>query len=121
MIKLPKAFKEKWLKALRSGEYEQGHGYLRTSANHFCCLGVAGDLHNNETWQIPDNEYAVYRTAGGGVEMLVRGDVPDNVYDALNQFYPDHGVATTITARLASMNDTRRSFAEIADWIEEHL
>lgn len=34
----------KWIPALRSGEYEQGTGTLRTVENQFCCLGVACDL-----------------------------------------------------------------------------
>lgn len=51
--KLPKEFTEKWLKALRSGEYEQGEGMLKDNIpseidTHetycYCCLGVAGDL-----------------------------------------------------------------------------
>lgn len=33
----------KWLDALRSGEYKQGRGTLR-SDNNFCCLGVACDI-----------------------------------------------------------------------------
>lgn len=31
-----------WLDALRSGEYSQGAGYLK-SAGGFCCIGVASD------------------------------------------------------------------------------
>ena len=35
--------KAEWLTALRSGEYEQGTGYLNRDGK-FCCLGVATDL-----------------------------------------------------------------------------
>lgn len=31
--------KRKWVKALRSGEYRQDHGFLVTD-NGLCCLGV---------------------------------------------------------------------------------
>lgn len=40
--------KEKWLNALKSGEYEKRTGYLRKD-NQFCCLGVLCDLYNKET------------------------------------------------------------------------
>ena len=33
-----------WVAALRSGEYKQGTGVLRSEANEFCCLGVLCDL-----------------------------------------------------------------------------
>ena len=38
--KLPKEFKEKWLSALRSGEYTQAREALWVG-NGYCCLGVA--------------------------------------------------------------------------------
>ena len=43
-----KEIKEDWIKALRSGDYEQGEEYLRSGENHFCCLGVLCDLFLNE-------------------------------------------------------------------------
>lgn len=39
--------KEKWVKALRSGQYEQGQHYLK-SGDKFCCLGVLCDLAAKE-------------------------------------------------------------------------
>lgn len=33
-----------WVEALRSGDYEQGKGKLRTLDSKFCCLGVLCDL-----------------------------------------------------------------------------
>lgn len=36
---------KKWIKALRSGLYQQGSGFLRDRDNHFCCLGVLCNLH----------------------------------------------------------------------------
>lgn len=43
-FKLPKEFAEKWLKALRSGEYAQGQNKLCNSDSEYCCLGVAGAI-----------------------------------------------------------------------------
>lgn len=43
--RLPKEFTEKWLKALRSGKYEQGTFKLyKEEDNSYCCLGVAGNI-----------------------------------------------------------------------------
>lgn len=40
----PKVKKE-WIAALRSGDYRQGRGQLRSEDNSFCCLGVLCNLH----------------------------------------------------------------------------
>ena len=58
-LRLPKAFAEKWLEALRSGEYNQGDTYLKinkipeggikdTEVCFHCCLGVAAELVENK-------------------------------------------------------------------------
>lgn len=53
-FRLPKEFGEKWLTALRSGDYEQGETTLviidETECT-YCCLGVAGKIagFDNET------------------------------------------------------------------------
>lgn len=37
--------KRKWLKALRSGEWRKGRGYLRNpQGGGYCCLGVANEI-----------------------------------------------------------------------------
>lgn len=36
--------KQEWLSALRSEDYTQGIGELKTANNEFCCLGVLCDL-----------------------------------------------------------------------------
>lgn len=39
----------KLVAALKSGEYEQGVGRLRTRSGAFCCLGVACDVFSRDT------------------------------------------------------------------------
>ena len=43
---------QKWVKALRSGKYNQGRGALcqveKDGTKNFCCLGVLCDLYNKE-------------------------------------------------------------------------
>ncbi len=40
--------KNKWIAALKSGEYQQGTGFLKQDGK-FCCLGVLCDIHAKET------------------------------------------------------------------------
>lgn len=35
---------EKWVKALESGDFEQGRGTLRNIDGHYCCLGVLCEI-----------------------------------------------------------------------------
>lgn len=39
-----KEIKARWVDALRSGDYKQGTGALRSKDDEFCCLGVLMDL-----------------------------------------------------------------------------
>lgn len=39
----------KWVKALRSGEYEQCQGVLQNDYGRFCCLGVLCDINGQST------------------------------------------------------------------------
>lgn len=39
-----KTNRDKLCAALRSGNYKQGKGTLRTTDNSYCCLGVAADI-----------------------------------------------------------------------------
>lgn len=43
--------KELWIAALKSGEYKQGLGTLRTTQNTYCCLGVLCDVYHKATGQ----------------------------------------------------------------------
>lgn len=45
--------KEQWIRALRSGEYSQWTGMLRSTMG-YCCLGVLCDLHKRATSEIWD-------------------------------------------------------------------
>lgn len=116
-MKMPKAMKEKWLAALRSGKYKQGKGALYDPVTDgYCCLGVlehvcdgkvemytsAVNLHN-KAMAMPTKEW--YEANGiTGLE--------DKQYDSYG---------TTTEWRLAHMNDSDKSFAEIADFIEKEV
>jgi len=103
----------KWLEALRSGRYEQGQGRLRRG-NTFCCLGVGCDVAIKEelvdgTWRV-DANYYFFEVVG----YLDCSHVLS--YELIDLF----GIDSDIHDRLISMNDDdERSFAEIADYLEE--
>lgn len=103
-FKLPKEFGEKWLTALRSGEYEQGTGRLYRQSNQtFCCLGVAGAVCNIS---IPVLEKHLYFTNAEAFKVIPEELASDN----------------DISDICMGMNDLdRKSFLEIADWIEENV
>lgn len=92
--------KSKWIAALRSGDYKQGLGMLR-SGDRFCCLGVycevAGVPRLEDGYRFGDNRMP-------HVSVL---PMPES--NALR------------TGTLIEMNDTGKSFAEIANWIEQHI
>lgn len=94
--------KEKWVKALRSGEYPQGEGFLFMNGA-YCCLGVLNVCSGISTEDIQG-------IAIGNTEALLfpNGDYPkDRVSDPI--------------MKLMEMNDSGSTFPEIADWIEKNL
>jgi hypothetical protein len=114
---MDKDLKEKWLKALRSGEYKQTQRFLKKDSG-FCCLGVLTDLYINEnggswtqgiTWYFP-----ITISDGKPTTSIFASVLP---YDILKN--ADLNMADTMD--LADMNDTGSSFKEIADYIEKNL
>lgn len=100
-----KELKEKWVKALRSGEYKQGQGELRSGIHHFCCLGVLCDVYDKSNWEKPDELGYMY--------LHSTIFLPDELDDL---------VPISAQHLLAKMNDDdKASFNEIADWIEVHI
>lgn len=99
-------FKEKWLKALRSGEYAQCRERLMFDGG-YCCLGVAAIV-------------AGYELDTKNDRILRPGEVAARVSDSPSySALDDFGVKER--AELIHMNDSGKSFAEIADFIEKRL
>jgi hypothetical protein len=101
--------KSEWLRALRSGDYQQGKATLR-GPNGFCCLGVLCDVVNPNAW-VPANvpQAGMYRWYGE------RTILPED-------FKVAAGVDDDAESELVNMNDHEdRNFDEIADWIENNL
>ena len=117
--KLPKRFKNKWIAALRSGEYKQGTGSLRECGEEndtvgYCCLGVAAKVLGIDDAKL--DEY-----------YFLEGDLVMN-HPEIPLAIRHDGELNKIAETLSDMNDgkagkpeTKRTFLEIANWIEENL
>jgi hypothetical protein len=111
--------KERWTTALRSGEYEQGVGYLRYEGK-FCCLGVLCDLAVKDgvmrEKKLPSGSY------GYGDDKLV-GSLPVEVRDWADLPDGDPEVPfKNLPFPLSMLNDEKElSFKLIADIIERQL
>lgn len=100
MKKMNPKLKAKWVKALRSGKYQQGNGYLYTGSG-YCCLGVLCSV------------------MGTPKEKLLEKYFPGNAKVKT-------GLGGNVHGKLAKMNDGsdqmhRHSFKEIAGWVEANL
>lgn len=118
---MDKKIATKWVKALRSGDYTQGTGTLR-SEKGFCCLGVLCNLHaeaHPETAAVQDDAGAYMgETAGlpndvkhwAGMKNYL-GTFPGRVKFDYNgrAFYS-----------LTEANDGGTTFVQIADYIENN-
>ena len=99
--KLPKAFKAKWLKVLKSGKYRKGKDRLKNAEGGFCCLGVACAMTGMK------------RFGGKGVISESYRKVPKIL----------RGCAHTnpIVEQLTILNDFNDTFEPVIKYIEENL
>lgn len=119
---------DKWIEALKSGEYKQAREALR-NVRGFCCLGVLCDLYMKEhpgraSWRrITEDDVTMNRFISGDFvfegEKTAQGSLPDEVRrwagisDGIACYDRD-------TRALASDNDEGQSFARIAETIEKY-
>lgn len=107
--KLPKQIKDRWISALRSGEYEQGKMSLYDKAdNNFCCLGVLGKICKFKLDQLEDESFLY------NLEEKPKGC-------SLPFFFRDKEVSADLQSKLAGFNDSGKSFNWIASYIERYL
>lgn len=109
-------WKERWLKALRGGDYKQGKGALR-EGDKFCCLGVLCDVVDPDGWAKVDE------STGRGDLLVCQQDRHRGCIIGPGTFVADTTDFTDAdsTGRLMTMNDSGFTFRHIADWIEENL
>jgi hypothetical protein len=106
---MKKELKDRWVAALRSGEYRQGVNALKYSPENaqpkYCCLGVLAELA----------EPSSLVTVGGlsdfhGSVSFLRCSESDYLY-----------LSKEIQHKLSVKNDRGLDFTKIADWIEKNV
>ena len=107
--------KSKWIEALRSGNYKQGVNALRSKDDRYCCLGVLCDLYLKQKggWWSPDSVYTIHGEGGALPSAVI-------TWAGLTNKNPLLQPNTKLTA-IGANDRERRSFAEIADLIEQNL
>ena len=115
-LNLSKEHFDGWLAALRSGDYKQGTGNLHTEekgVHSYCCLGVLCEVQ--QIRKIAYTSHDADRTA------YAYGDEGEGKL----AYYPGNLAVpppweNDVTVELMHLNDNKkRSFNEIADWIED--
>lgn len=111
---------KKWVKALRSGKYKQGYGYLKqlNSKNQprHCCLGVLCELYNDT---MKKNHKKL-------TEEMFDEFLPEVVRKWAGIKYKTGQFAVAPYGRydvecLADLNDDGKKFSTIADIIEKNV
>jgi len=114
--------KEKWIKALRSGEYEQGTHALKTKEGDkvtYCCLGVLCEIYreeNGKRWGKPTNQYPTFMK-----EMSV---LPKKVMEWAGLDTPTGEITYKngkFTALINLNDEEGKSFKQIANVIEKYF
>ena len=103
---MDKQIKEDWLEALRSGEYQQGTGFLEKDGCN-CCLGVL---------------CRVLEIEGEGESMAGETVYFDGYCATLSdRLLLTAQISDDLAMELAAMNDGGTTFEQIADYIEAEL
>lgn len=118
---MKKSVAMKWVRALRSGKYNQTQGTLRNSQG-YCCLGVLCDISKEGEWA--GNHY--WGSLGSTTGVLPK---VVQIYAGMSNLKGEHTTHLGERRSLVGYNDAhytdpktgkKRSttFQEIADWIE---
>jgi hypothetical protein len=103
--------KERWVTALRSGQYKQGQRSLR-KGDEYCCLGVFCDLFGGGYWE--KNTYS-------GEYAYCTSDEKKSFVVPSGELRRQYQVGDEEVNTLISMNDNFESFEIIASYIETYL
>jgi hypothetical protein len=108
-----------FIQALRQGEYHQIKGVLR-SVNGYCASGVACDVY-----RLANKSNTAYRWVHGGAydSRYLMFFTPEQKYltmmpDEVRQYF---NLSLHHENHIVEMNDSGKSFHEIADWLEQQV
>ena len=108
--KLEKKFALKWMNALRSGDYKQGCSFLK-SDGMYCCLGVACVITMPNAKL--DNVGFIEKEPGG-----TNPAISARLYNKMPKLLRG---SSGFVNKVSTMNDTGKTFNDIADWIEKNV
>lgn len=125
-------YKDKWIAALRSGEYKQGQGMLchvgDGETREFCCLGVLADLDGvlvSDKFAPSERMVAPYLKDGifspamyegrNGVLRKIVLDTPEGLPAGIYGGFEKAQLPTMV----ARLNDAGLTFEQIADYLEK--
>jgi hypothetical protein len=128
-ITMPAEIKEKWLSALRSGEYQQGFGSLCDGRGGYCCLGV---LEMVVSGRVEDDALAFEPKFASfpSVEWLQEhnilfqrqsGDLANGTLRAPMLFLREERTGYEGMFNAAHVNDAGASFEQMADFLEASI
>jgi hypothetical protein len=108
-----------WLSALRSGKYVQGTGFLRSSDNCFCAVGVLADLlvkRGDAVWR----HSPIFSCFNLVESQFSRNKFPPIEDGALGaRLAYKAGLPRAVELAITEANDMeKQSFLELADFIE---
>jgi hypothetical protein len=125
---------DRFLAALRSGEFEQGRYALNTEGTKFCCMGVMSELAHRDG--VVDKDDSFYEVRYGGLAGLPVSETLDWLGIPESQRRPVEGLGYNISlfnsgipylsykdhVTPSELNDARGlTFAEIADAFEQEF
>lgn len=127
--------KQKWVEALRSGEYEQADGALHDARkNSYCCLGVlcvvVGAKFAEFTREADDSDFGADHFSNVPVlndRLLSSGEDNELTGEWCEEIgLPDQGDLIELNDGVGADENSprfkrRHSFTEIADWIEANI
>lgn len=111
---MKKELKERWVAALRSGEYKQTREYL-CDEQGWCCLGVLCNLVDKNKWISSPEDCETYALEYDFGDSRLNHEFPDE------DWLVDIGLIPSLARDLAYKNDNYETFVDIADYIEENV
>ena len=127
-IKLKSKYKKAWLKALRSGEYEQTRCDLMDDGGKCCGLGVGFDVLLDDWW-VPYSEGIYKGTAGWCPQSMVKTEEESLTPLVTDWFRKPRGAdeidfwyfVDNFVQEVIDLNDDNKiSLGGIADYIEKN-
>ena len=98
--------KNKWIKPLRAGKYKQIKNRLKDHNGH-CCMGVLCEISNKLPFILkPGTNYF-------SIEDF-NGIIPEKFLNLIK-------LERNVQIKAIGMNDSNKSFNEIADYLQEEL